>query len=132
MEPQKVYVNWQTAPDIWKLIKPLARQMRHEPTPAEKMLWQSIRNRKVNGVKFRRQFPIDRFIADFAAPAKRLVLEVDGSIHDYTPEQDAIRQAFIESLGFRVLRIPNEEVFANLEAVLVKISDALSAHSPLD
>ena len=114
-----------TTPELWAKLKPLARQMRHEPTPAEGKLWQALRGRRLGGAKFRRQYAIDRFIVDFYCPAARLVVEVDGPVHDYQPEQDAIRQQFLESLGLRVLRFRNEDVLTALEAVLDEISVVL-------
>jgi len=114
-----------TTPELWAKLEPLARQMRHEPTPAEGKLWQALRGRRLGGAKFRRQYAIDRFIVDFYCPAARLVVEVDGPVHDYQPEQDAIRQQFLESLGLRVLRFRNEDVLTALEAVLDEISVVL-------
>jgi very-short-patch-repair endonuclease len=86
--------QWRTPPDLWDKLKPLARQMRHEPTSAEAFLWQHLR-RKQLGVKFRRQHLIDRFIVDFYSHEAALVVEVDGPIHEYTSEEDALRQQFI-------------------------------------
>jgi very-short-patch-repair endonuclease len=109
---------WQTAPDLWQKLKPLARQMRKVPTGAEAKLWQFIRKRQVRGVQFRRQHAIERFITDFCCLEIRLIIELDGPIHQYTQEEDQIRQAYLESLGYEVLRFPNLEVFNNVRAVL--------------
>ncbi len=87
--------------------------MRHVPTPAEDMLWQQLRNRHLHGAKFRRQYAIERFV-DFACLEYRLVIEVDGSIHEQQQEIDAIRQEFLEALGFRVLRFTIAEVLHRL------------------
>jgi very-short-patch-repair endonuclease len=89
---------WQPSPDLWQKLKPLARQMRKEPTPAEARLWQQIRKRQIYGVKFRRQFAIERFITDFCSPEARLIIEVDGPIHQYTQEEDQVRQSLLELL----------------------------------
>jgi very-short-patch-repair endonuclease len=78
---------WHTSPELWEKLKPLARQMRCKPTPAEKQLWQKLKNKQLLGLKFRRQHSIDRFIVDFYCNEVRLVVEVDGSIHDYTQEK---------------------------------------------
>jgi very-short-patch-repair endonuclease len=110
-----------TTRELYEKLKPIARQMRSEPTPAEDRLWQRIRKEQIGGIKFRRQHHIDRFIVDFYAPQVRLVIEVDGSVHEYTQEEDAVRQQFLETLGLRVIRFTNEEVFGQLEAVLEKI-----------
>lgn len=110
---------------VWQAIKPLARQKRHEPTQAEEVLWQRLRDRQIAGAKFRRQHAIERFIVDFYCSTTRLVIEVDGSIHDYTPEEDAARQAYLESLGLRVVRLSNEQVLDEIRHVLRTISALL-------
>lgn len=112
-------------PELWEKLKPVARQMRREPTPAEDHLWQQLRNRAL-GVKFRRQHPIDRFIVDFFCDEAGLIVEVDGGIHQYTAEEDALRQAFLESYGFRVLRFSNEDVLGSAAGVLETIRDNLT------
>lgn len=124
-EAKYEYSQWHTAPELWKKLKPLAREKRSAPTAAEDQLWQRLRNRQICGAKFRRQYTIDRFIVDFFAVTERLVIEVDGPIHDYKPEEDAIRQEFIESLGIQVIRFSNEEVLENIEDVLGHIAVAL-------
>ncbi len=117
---------WQPTPDLWDKIKPLAREMRKEPTGAEAKLWPAIRKEQIRSVKFRRQVAIDRFIADFCSLELRLIIELDGPIHQYTQEEDAIRQAFLESLGFTVLRFSNIEVFNNLRGVLERIDQVVA------
>lgn len=116
---------WRTAPDLWHKLKPLARQMRKEPTGAEAKLWQFIRKRQIRGVQFRRQHAIERFITDFCCLEIRLIIEVDGPIHQYTQEEDQIRQAYLERIGYKVLRFPNLEVFNNIRAVLDVIDEAV-------
>jgi very-short-patch-repair endonuclease len=116
-------IKRQIPPELWAKIKQLARQMRCAPTPAENRLWQQLRNRQLCGVKFRRQHHIERFIVDFMALTPYVAIEVDGPIHDYTPEQDASRQEFIEAHGIRVIRFKNEEVFDDLPHVLATIKD---------
>ncbi len=123
-DSQKDNTPWHTSPTLWHKIKPLARQMRKEPTPAESILWQQLR-RKQFGVKFRRQHSIRPFIVDFYCPAAKLIIEVDGSSHDYTVEEDAVRQEYLESLGLRVIRFKNEEVLFNLQAVLDELMGVL-------
>ncbi|OKH40235.1 hypothetical protein NIES2119_04235 [[Phormidium ambiguum] IAM M-71] len=106
---------------MWQKLKSLGRQMRCEPTPAEEKLWQKLRNKQLLGFKFRRQHSIDRFIVDFYCGQANLIIEIDGLIHQYTQIEDAIRQEFLESLGFRVIRFRNEEVLNSVEGVLEKI-----------
>lgn len=111
---------------LWSKLKPLARQMRHKPTLAENTLWQAVR-RKALGINFRRQHAIDRFIVDFYAPAVNLVVEVDGSIHEYTEEEDAIRQLFLEEVyGLTFLRFSNGNVIKHTEAVLESIAEKIA------
>ena len=98
--------------------------MRKAPTGAEAKLWQHIRKRQIRDIKFRRQYAIDGFITDFCSPEILLIVELDGPIHQYSEEEDQIRQAFLESMGFEVLRFPNLEVFNNLLAVLDVIDAA--------
>ncbi len=117
-------VPWTTPPELWEKLKPLARQHRHNPTPAEDALWQRLRRNQL-AYHFRRQHTIERFIADFYCAKARPVIEVDGPIHDYTPEEDAIRQVYLESRGLRVLRFRNDEVLTNMEGVLEIILSAL-------
>lgn len=119
-----------TTPEVWAKLKPLARLMRHEPTPAENALWQRLRNRKVANTKFRRQHAIGRYIVDFYAASANLIIEVDGPIHDSTQEQDAIRQEWLESQGLRVIRFTNEQVLQNIETVLTTIEATLTEVSP--
>ena len=95
------------------------------PTPAEGALWQRLHGRRFRNARFRRQHPIDRFIVDFYCPEAQLVVEVDGAIHEYTQEEDALRQAFLESLGLRVLRFTNGEVLQHIEGVLERIGEKI-------
>ncbi len=119
--------EWQPSPELWEKLKPLARQMRKEPTAAEAKLWQRIRKEQIRGVKFRRQFAIERFITDFCSPQVRLIIEVDGPTHQYTQEQDAIRQRYLEEAGFTVLRFSNLDVFNNIDGVLAVIERTVVA-----
>ena len=80
-----------------------ARQMRHDPAPAEKKLWRCLRDRQLNNLKFRRQHPLGPFIADFGCPVYRRVIELDGSQHAESAS-DRRRDAFLKANGWRVLR----------------------------
>jgi len=115
-------------PNLWSKIKPLAREKRREPTPAEAALWQLLRGRSLGGYKFRRQHPIGRCIVDFYCPKARLVIEVDGEIHQRTVEEDAQRQAELEALKLRVIRFTNDEVLNQPEWVLSVIEAAVSGN----
>lgn len=105
----------------------LARKMRKSPTVEEKLIWEALRDNKL-GVKFRFQHILGRYIADFYCHSKKLVVEIDGKVHDIPDviEYDRIRQAEIESRGLRVLRIRNEEIIEDLPRVILKIKQAIN------
>ncbi len=126
--PQTAGTGWRTPPHLWEKLKPLAREMRKNPTPAEEALWEELRKQRL-GVKFRRQHAIERFIVDFYCGEAGLAIEVDGPIHQYAAEQDAIRQQFLESQGLRVLRFANDEVLNDLEKALETIRQAIKKPS---
>lgn len=112
-------LTWAAKPDIFRKAKELRKSM----TVAEEILWKHLRNNKLNGLKFRRQHPLDIFIADFYCHNVRLIIELDGGIHD-TPEQkeyDEGRTFELEEKGFKILRLKNEEVIKNIENVLFRI-----------
>ena len=109
----------------WRRLKPLAREMRHKPTPTEEKLWDKLRNRRLLGAKFRRQHAIEGFIVDFVCLQYGLIIEVDGSIHEQQADYDASRQAVLETQGFRVLRIHNKAVIKEIDAVLELIGETL-------
>jgi len=126
----EAFFHWQTAAPVWEKLKPYAREMRKNPTPAEDALWQHLRLNQL-GVKFRRQHAIGPFIVDFYAREARLIIEVDGPIHETQKEYDEMRQAYLESLGYRVVRFTNEQVLQNMDAVLATLQKVLSRpHSP--
>ncbi|MCU0389466.1 MAG: DUF559 domain-containing protein, partial [Chitinophagaceae bacterium] len=98
--------------------------MRKEPTEAERILWEELRNRKIE-FKFRRQHPVAGFIADFACLEVWLLVEIDGGYHT-TPEQkeyDNARNEYLKELGFTTIRFTNEEVINDLQNVLLKIKE---------
>jgi very-short-patch-repair endonuclease len=101
----------------------IARELRRSQTPAEALLWERLRNRKLAGLKFKRQHRIGRFIVDFYCRELRLVVELEGGIHDRTDQRtyDEMRFEELKARGLRVLRIRNEEVLNDVEGVLRKI-----------
>ena len=99
--------------------------MKKEPTKAEALLWEGVKGKKLDGIKFRRQHPLDRFIVDFFATEYRLIIEIDGPIHDKTKEEDQARQAHLDRMGYRFNRFPNDEVIENIEKVLGRISESM-------
>ncbi|MCT7953081.1 DUF559 domain-containing protein [Ancylothrix sp. C2] len=106
-----------------------ARELRKQQTPAEKLLWQCLRNRQLLNAKFRRQHNIDRFIADFYCHEARLVIEVDGSIHETRKTEDSIRDDWMQQHGFTVLRFTNQEVVNETENVLYAIAATLQSNT---
>jgi very-short-patch-repair endonuclease len=96
-----------------------ARQLRRDATEVERRLWRRLRDRQLAGHKFRRQHAVGPYIADFACPERRLIVELDGGQHDQTA--DARRDADLARLGYRVIRFWNHEVLQHPEAVLQSI-----------
>ena len=103
-----------------------AKDLRKNMTPAELKLWEHIKDNKILGLRFRRQHPIGIFIADFYCHKIKLVIELDGGIHN-NPENkgyDKNRTAELERLGIKVIRFKNEEVLENVEEVISKLNKA--------
>ena len=115
--------TWKTPARLWRKLQPVTRRMRREPTDAERILWEHLSNKKTNGIRFRRQHPIDWFIVDFYSPQNRIVIELDGGIHLKTRKQDEARENHLKGLGYKVIRFRNEEVENNLESVLTRIRE---------
>jgi very-short-patch-repair endonuclease len=103
-----------------------AKELRRDMTPAEKLLWQEVRAKKL-GVRFRRQQIIQGFIVDFYCHKAALVVEVDGDIHDLQQEEDERREKVLGEMGRRIVRFGNDEVVKNLSAVVGKIKETISA-----
>jgi very-short-patch-repair endonuclease len=99
-------------------------------TLAEHKLWQALRGKQIDGRRFRRQHPIDPYIADFACLEKMLIIELDGGQHQDQKEYDERRTKYLQQQGWRVLRFWNNDVMRNLEGVLSSVVDALSAAPP--
>ena len=97
-----------------------ARTMRAAPTDAELRLWRLLRDRRLNGIKFRRQVPVGPYIVDFLCVGAKLIVEADGSQHAESP-RDNVRDAYLESQSWKVLRFWNNEVLQNREGVLETI-----------
>lgn len=107
-----------------------ARALRHQATDAERRLWQHLKGRRFGGIKFRRQYPIAGYIADFAAPEIRLIVELDGGQHLERGEYDARRSRRIMCNGYRVLRFWNDDVLLRTEDVLAEIMRMIDATPP--
>ncbi len=113
-----------------KLIQ-RSRELRKGQTPAEAKLWSILRNRGLNGFKFKRQTTIGSFIVDFSCSDAKLVIELDGGQHLEQEEYDQQRTAFLESQGYRVLRFWNNDVMNNIDSVIISIQGAFLNQSPL-
>ncbi len=104
-----------------------AKRLRDNMTAAERVLWEALQKNKASGFRFKPQHPISYFVADFYCHSARLVVELDGSVHDATDqlEYDTNRTYMLEELGLRVIRFRNEEVLSDINSVLVRIIDQL-------
>ena len=100
-----------------------ARRLRRNQTDAEMRLWLHLRDRRLIGLKFRRQVPVAGFVADFLCETAKLIIEIDGSQHADN-EHDAMRTAELNAAGYEVLRFWNNEVLQNLDGVLQRIVEA--------
>ena len=103
----------------------ISRQLRRDLTIAEKALWYELRDRRLGGIKFRRQFPIDGFIVDFVCLEARLTIELDGPVHIGREHEDALRSRIILSHGFMERRYRNDDVLDRLPWVLEDIRQAV-------
>ncbi|MCY3829449.1 MAG: endonuclease domain-containing protein [Rhodospirillaceae bacterium] len=106
--------------------KKLAKRLRKQPTDAEKRLWYFLHKKQLDGLRFKRQEPIGKFVANFVCTSLRLVIEVDGGQHGVEVEKDAARTAWLESQGYIVIRFWNNEVMNNIEGVLATIREEVA------
>jgi very-short-patch-repair endonuclease len=116
--------------DDW--LRGRASAMRREPAVFEARLWKLLRDRRLEGLKFRRQVVISRYIADFVCLRYRLIVEADGPLHEERAEHDAIRDAWLQSQGFRVLRLSNQIIEGRSWEVIATILQATKANLAKD
>ena len=111
---------------------PAARDLRARQTPAEEILWATLRDRRLAGLKFRRQHPVGPFVVDFCCPDRRLVIELDGAVHRLPAQRqhDAEREALLAAAGYTILRFPNTAVHDDLAKVLATIRATADAQPP--
>ncbi len=107
----------------------LARRLRHNQTDAERTLWFRLRDRRLDGLKFKRQVPIDRYVVDFCCSDARLIIELDGGQHATRTSEDANRTKILEAMGYLVLRFWNNDVLQNIDGVLEEVLSKLE-HRP--
>jgi very-short-patch-repair endonuclease len=121
MENETKKPGWNTAEkEFYRNYKFIRQEFKGNMTPAEQVLWDEMKNRKL-GVKFRRQHIIDTYIPDFVALSIKLVIEVDGKIHLNRKDEDTARTFWLNSMGYKVIRFKNEEVINNIAGVVEKI-----------
>jgi very-short-patch-repair endonuclease len=107
----------------------VARRLRKHSTDTERHLWRHLRDRQAEGIKFRRQQPLGRYVVDFVNLEKKVVIELDGGQHALSPT-DRLRDDWLRAEGYKVLRFWDDEVFSNIEGVLDTIRDALLTPHP--
>ena len=107
-----------------------ARGLRLGMTDAEQALWYRLRNRQLDGCKFRRQHEVDRYVVDFACTERMLVVEIDGGQHLEQQDYDDARTRHLQPKGYRVLRFWNNDVLTNIESVLEAVISALASPGP--
>ena len=100
--------------------------LRKNMTHSEKLLWEKLKGKQICGIRFRRQHPIDLFIVDFYCHAAKLVVEIDGEIHDQQTEYDDGRSAEMEKFGIKVIRFTNKEVEENIDHVIDSIKHVVN------
>ena len=104
------------------------RRLRRNQTDVERVLWLQLCGRRLRGLKFKRQVPIDRYIFDFCCEEARLIIEVDGGQHATRTAEDLNRSKIFEAMGYLVLRFWNNDVLQNLDGVLEEILNTLEQH----
>ncbi|MCC7202113.1 MAG: endonuclease domain-containing protein [Nitrospirae bacterium] len=109
----------------------IAKILRKKSTDTENLLWRHLRAKQMEGLKFRRQEAIGKYIVDFACYEKRIVIEVDGGQHSMMENEDNTRDQWLKDEGFKVLRFWNNEVLTNIEGILEVIRGTCLDHPPL-
>jgi very-short-patch-repair endonuclease len=104
-----------------------AKQLRIDSTPAEKRLWEQLRNRQLAKQKFRRQAPVGPYVVDFICLERKLIIEIDGWTHSTESEvsNDKRRASYLQSQGYKVIRFQNVEIKDGMDEVLTLIAEAL-------
>ncbi|MFA6474983.1 MAG: DUF559 domain-containing protein [Patescibacteria group bacterium] len=107
----------------------LARKLRNNPTQAEVVLWNRLKEKQL-GCKFRQQYPLFQFIVDFYCSSHRLIIEVDGLIHEQQRDYDQLRDQIMMRHGYSVMRFANAEIMNDLDKVIDKIKEKLNGFTP--
>jgi very-short-patch-repair endonuclease len=130
--------RWNRYKKIMSEVTEIVRELRQKSTPAEKILWKHLRAHRFKGLKIKRQKPIifthdgakRFFVADFLCLNDKTVIEVDGKIHDYQKEHDEFRDEILHLLGYKVIRIKNEEILRDINGVLMRLNKVLTSPQP--
>ena len=117
-------------PDFKPRPTRIAKQLRNNPTDAERLLWARLSRRQLDGYRFNRQMPVAGFVCDFMCREAQLIVELDGGQHDARADRDAFRTKLIEGEGYRLIRFWNNEVMSNIYGVLETIAAALRQGPP--
>jgi len=128
MNDEQVKPRWRSR----AAVQIRAQQLRQEQTPAEAILWSRLRNRQLDGFKFRRQHMIGRFIVDFCCAEQRLIVEIDGLVHDQQADYDQARTEALQTAGYRVIRYINDQIDQDIDTVLADLCQALMHHERND
>jgi len=121
------YQRWKQPKQIKKKMHVLSSELRQRSTETENLLWEKLRNRQLLGRKFRRQTPIGAYVVDFYCAQEKLVIEIDGGIHETQQEQDQLRQETLEALGLRVIRLTVDQVENQLTESLCIIQNSFGS-----
>lgn len=106
--------------------KQFARQLRKSQTDTEKIMWKLLRDRRFQGIKFRRQHVVKGFVADFCCHTLKFIIEIDGWVHDKQKDYDKVRENILRSKGYTIIRFKNDEVVENLSKVCERLERALT------
>jgi very-short-patch-repair endonuclease len=117
-------------PKLADMSVPVARKLRKRLTDAERRIWSRLRLRQLNGVKFRRQAPVGPYVVDFVCFDRKLVIEVDGGQHAVMTPQERERTAWLESEGFHIIRVWNNNALQNTDGVVEHILRYLALPHP--
>jgi very-short-patch-repair endonuclease len=111
-----------------KELKGFRITLRKNLTSAEASLWNLLKSRQIEGIKFRRQYSVGNYIADFCCPSEKLIIELDGAVHGdyYQIEKDTMRDRYLEGLGFKILRFENRFIFQDPDYVVSEIRKHLT------
>ena len=121
-------------PEVHDHMTTRARELRKEASVPERLLWGLLRNRRLGGLKFRRQQPVGAYVVDYFCEAAQLVIELDGESHTRRESEDARRDAYLRERGLTVLRIPNDDLLRNrvgvAETILREVEEVIRKPSP--